>query len=198
MAFFVYLFVLLVAAGSVIFGLDLTQSPLQPPSYATPAAQTTTNAPSTAPATAGTVAMTAAVSGPKTAASTVTKTAPESVGAAAHAQASAEEAQAQPAATAAVSTANHCAIDACAAAYRSFRASDCTYQPYDGGRRLCTKATSSGAPKRVAAARPSVHHASRSSDASRTYADRTYAERDSGDQSRRGWSFDLFGDAFDR
>ena len=32
-----------------------------------------------------------------------------------------------------------CDIDACAAAYVSFRASDCTWQPYEGPRRLCTK-----------------------------------------------------------
>jgi hypothetical protein len=32
-----------------------------------------------------------------------------------------------------------CNLSACAASYRSFRASDCTYQPFDGGRRLCTK-----------------------------------------------------------
>ncbi len=30
-----------------------------------------------------------------------------------------------------------CAIDACSSAYRSFRASDCTYQPYGGPRKLC-------------------------------------------------------------
>lgn len=30
-----------------------------------------------------------------------------------------------------------CAIQACASAYRSFRASDCTYQPYGGARKLC-------------------------------------------------------------
>ena len=32
-----------------------------------------------------------------------------------------------------------CDVDACSAAYFSFRASDCTYQPSGGGRRLCTK-----------------------------------------------------------
>ncbi len=32
-----------------------------------------------------------------------------------------------------------CDVAACDAAYRSFRASDCTYQPYDGPRRLCTR-----------------------------------------------------------
>lgn len=32
-----------------------------------------------------------------------------------------------------------CNITACARSYRSFRPSDCTYQPYSGGRRLCEK-----------------------------------------------------------
>ena len=33
-----------------------------------------------------------------------------------------------------------CNIDACSRAYRSFRASDCTFQPYGGGgRKLCEK-----------------------------------------------------------
>ncbi len=32
-----------------------------------------------------------------------------------------------------------CDIDACSAAYRSFRASDCSWQPYEGPRRFCDK-----------------------------------------------------------
>lgn len=32
-----------------------------------------------------------------------------------------------------------CNVRACSAAYRSFRASDCTFQPYSGRRRLCTR-----------------------------------------------------------
>jgi hypothetical protein len=32
-----------------------------------------------------------------------------------------------------------CNVNACTAAYRSFRAADCTYQPSDGPRRLCSK-----------------------------------------------------------
>ena len=32
-----------------------------------------------------------------------------------------------------------CNIDTCAAAYRSFRVADCTFQPYEGPRRLCTR-----------------------------------------------------------
>jgi len=41
-------------------------------------------------------------------------------------------------ATAQASTAR-CDVTACAAAYRSFRASDCTYGPREGVRELCTK-----------------------------------------------------------
>jgi hypothetical protein len=38
------------------------------------------------------------------------------------------------------SSRNRCDILACAGTYRSFRANDCTYQPFDGGaRRLCEK-----------------------------------------------------------
>src|SRR5262249_50468915 len=33
----------------------------------------------------------------------------------------------------------HCNVDACFAAYRSFNAADCTYQPTSGPRRLCRK-----------------------------------------------------------
>jgi 1A family penicillin-binding protein len=36
-----------------------------------------------------------------------------------------------------------CNYDACARAYRSFRASDCSYQPYDGPRRSCTRGLAS-------------------------------------------------------
>jgi len=32
-----------------------------------------------------------------------------------------------------------CNYDACARAFRSFRPSDCTFQPFDGPRRVCTK-----------------------------------------------------------
>ena len=35
---------------------------------------------------------------------------------------------------------NRCDVQACGSAYRSFRASDCTYQPFDGPRRVCEKA----------------------------------------------------------
>jgi hypothetical protein len=47
-----------------------------------------------------------------------------------------------------------CDVSACISAYRSFRESDCTYQPSDGPRRLCTKGVvprePSGAPDAAA------------------------------------------------
>jgi hypothetical protein len=36
-------------------------------------------------------------------------------------------------------SAMHCNVDACAGAYRSFRASDCSWQPNEGPRRLCVR-----------------------------------------------------------
>jgi BA14K-like protein len=45
-------------------------------------------------------------------------------------------AEAQPEA---LTTNNRCDVQACASAYKSFRASDCTYQPFDGPRRFCEK-----------------------------------------------------------
>lgn len=47
---------------------------------------------------------------------------------------------AQPVAQPAVQqNSNRCDVQACAGAYRSFRASDCTYQPFEGPRRLCER-----------------------------------------------------------
>ena len=41
---------------------------------------------------------------------------------------------------AATAQAGSCNVASCDRAYRSFRASDCTYQPYGGGpRKLCTR-----------------------------------------------------------
>ncbi len=43
----------------------------------------------------------------------------------------------QPRIDVAATAPNSCAVDACSSAYRSFRASDCTYQPYGAPRRVC-------------------------------------------------------------
>lgn len=42
--------------------------------------------------------------------------------------------------------ANACNVEACAAAYRSFRESDCSYQPVIGARRICEGAPGLGGP----------------------------------------------------
>ena len=53
--------------------------------------------------------------------------------------AKAEEPSAQKTAQGAVEhISNRCDVQACASAYASFRASDCTYQPFEGARRVCT------------------------------------------------------------
>jgi hypothetical protein len=39
----------------------------------------------------------------------------------------------------AAATNNRCDVQACSSAYNSFRASDCTYQPFEGARRFCEK-----------------------------------------------------------
>lgn len=55
-------------------------------------------------------------------------------------------ANATPVATASAPAANACNIAACAAAYRSFRESDCSYQPMVGARRTCEGAPGLGGP----------------------------------------------------
>jgi BA14K-like protein len=62
--------------------------------------------------------------------------------------------------TMAQNTANTCDVQACSSYYRSFRASDCTYQPYGGPRRLCDKSGAAAAqqhpaPRRQDASIPS-------------------------------------------
>lgn len=51
-----------------------------------------------------------------------------------------DKSQAPPAQPTDVASNNRCNVDACASAYRSFRTFDCTYQPFGGERRICTKA----------------------------------------------------------
>jgi outer membrane biosynthesis protein TonB len=131
MSFVVYLFVLLIAAGSVLFGLDWVQAPMSP----MPASQYELQAAKPPPQPA-----------PPPAATTEVKPAPEPAPAVSPPQPAQTVAEAPPVAEPAplaapvpVAAAPKCDIDACTAAYRSFTAIDCTYQPTDGPRRLCTK-----------------------------------------------------------
>jgi hypothetical protein len=47
----------------------------------------------------------------------------------------------EPGTESASATEPRCDVQACTAAYRSFRVSDCTWQPFDGPRRFCDKGT---------------------------------------------------------
>jgi BA14K-like protein len=85
------------------------------------------------PAAATTTAATATTSGSASA------SAPAPVAAA-----PAPVANAAPVAAASPAAAGSCNIAACAAAYRSFRESDCTYQPLSGARRICEGAPGAG------------------------------------------------------
>jgi len=130
----VYGAVLVIALGTVLLGLDRLPAPMSPmvdtpaglraaappapvqaapPQASSPVPSTTIGAPIVPPA----LAVPARPAAPATA------------GAAAQAAA----------AVAAPESEARCNVDTCTAAYRSFRPSDCTYQPSNGPRRLCTK-----------------------------------------------------------
>lgn len=134
MSFLVYFFVLLVAASSVLFGLDWMQTPLQVPTAPERTIQTVAApapAPAAKPADTPAAPQAAAVAEPvPTPPQTATSGAPAAAAAPAD-PLKAEASETKPAPL--------CDIDACANAYRSFTAADCTYQPSSGPRRLCTK-----------------------------------------------------------
>ena len=159
MRFAVYIAVLMIALGSVLLGLDWQPAPMSPmvdteaglhgpvslplpPSVAVtaPAAPT---APVTPKANIGAPIVPPKLTAPanQPATSQAAPTPPAQAGAAA-------STEPPPAAIAAPEPAPpqvppqappNCNVDACTAAYRSFRAADCTYQPSEGPRRLCTK-----------------------------------------------------------
>ena len=134
MSFLVYFFVLLVAATSVLFGLDWMQAPLQPPERPQqPVTLAATPAQPVAATTAAANASSTAVA-PATPLTSVTtgSTPVEGVGT--------QGTETTPAPL--------CDVSACERAYRSFTSADCTYQPSSGERRLCKK----GSPPRRAAA----------------------------------------------
>src|SRR6187455_2494324 len=88
------------------------------------------------PATTGNTAAKAETTGVATRSDDSSKTKSVAVPDAQNAQASA--AQNKPDEVAASN--NRCDVQACGSAYKSFRAADCTYQPFDGPRRVCGKA----------------------------------------------------------
>jgi len=142
MSFLIYFFVLLISAASVLFGLDLISSPL-PDTPNVPIGRTVQAlSPPPAqerqkhraderaltpvhPAEPGKPRIQAATSG----ATTQDEAKPTPAASVAQAP--------EPATVQQVS--NNCDAQACGAAYQSFRASDCSYQPSAGPRRACTR-----------------------------------------------------------
>jgi hypothetical protein len=139
-----YTAVLVVAAGSVVFGLDWVSAPMPP----MPESKNIVFAPPPPPPPPR-------VAAPLTPPSSVPTQTPQTAAAPQRAAAP-PPAQIQtpaPVAPLVVATPRiKCDVDACAAAYRSFRDSDCTYNPSFGPRRLCTK----GDPEKYAREHPEV------------------------------------------
>lgn len=107
-----YLAVLMVVLGSVGFGLDWQSAPMSPMPDSGRAVQAPVPVTSSAP-----------INQPA-------PPAPATIGAPAPREAAASNPPAPQIA---------CNVSACARAYRSFQAADCSYQPIDGPRRRCTK-----------------------------------------------------------
>jgi hypothetical protein len=113
MARFAFVAVLMVVIGSVGFGLDWQSAPMSPMAESGRAAQAPV-VPAMPPAPIGQAA----------------PPAPATIGAPAPPAAATSQQPAPPIA---------CNVSACARAYRSFMAADCSYQPSGGPRRRCTK-----------------------------------------------------------
>lgn len=166
MAFFVYFAVLIFAAATAMFGLDLLVAPLPTkPNVHNVYFGTTRTAPgpkteeekradrALSPVYAASPGVPKAEAGkaaidagsvepapPPTQAQVDRQPSPPSV------QEDADQQAASDKALTAAAQADHppgCNVEACASAYQSFRASDCTFQPHEGPRRICTTAPAS-------------------------------------------------------
>jgi hypothetical protein len=153
----VYAAVLVIALGSVLLGLDWVSAPMSPmvdtkaglsaaaPPLPPPPSRPTMAVPNTPapPVTPAPVQpnISAPVNPPAPTAPSASFGAPiVAPGLTPSPSASSGAAQAATEAPAAApEPPAHCNVNACTAAYRSFKAADCTYQPSDGPRRLCSK-----------------------------------------------------------
>ena len=164
MSYIVYFFVALIAAWSVLFGLDSVPAPMSPMPPSPYALRAAVPPPLSAPAIASVepkaepaetakpsvvpakppVAV-AARPAPGPAQPTALDRQPASIVAAEPGSAAAPVGNASSPA---------CNVAVCAAAYRSFTAADCTYQPGDGPRRLCTKGAPPATPVAAVPASP--------------------------------------------
>jgi hypothetical protein len=156
MSLVVYFFVALIAAGSVLFGLDFVPAPMSPmpaskyelraavpPSSPAPVVSKAEPKPEAKPDVKAAAPVAAA---PAVAARPLATGKADTISGMASPNALDQQpasiAAAEPGvAAAAPQAAPRCDVAACAFAYRSFTAADCTYQPSDGPRRLCAKGT---------------------------------------------------------
>jgi hypothetical protein len=104
------------------------------------------------------------------------KPAAETTGVAARTEDSRESATATAVSAQATTSNNRCDVQACSGAYQSFRASDCTYQPFEGPRRICEKAPVQRT-ARDQSERPERRQWSRERDVAPRDSDRTVGRR---------------------
>ena len=104
------------------------------------------------------------------------KPAAETTGVAARTEDSRESATATAVSAQATTSNNRCDVQACSSAYQSFRASDCTYQPFEGARRVCEKAPVQRT-ARDQSERPERRQWSRERDVAPRDSDRTVGRR---------------------
>ena len=143
MSFVVYFIVLVITAGSVLFGLDWLHAPMSP----MPLSQYELHAARQLAAPEQAAAAKQAAAPKPSQAAAETKPAPASASQPEPAKTADVPAPAPivtPGPVAAAPPPPKCDIDACTAAYRSFNAADCTYQPFDGPRRLCEEGDAAG------------------------------------------------------
>jgi hypothetical protein len=167
MSYIVYFFVALIAAASVLFGLDPEPAPMSPMPLSQYALRAAVPPPPSAPAIVSVEPKAEPAAAPAAAPAVPAK--PPVAVAARPAQgpvpptaldqqpasiAAAEPGSAKAAAPVASASPPACNVEACAAAYRSFTAADCTFQPSDGPRRLCSKGAPPAAPVAAAPASP--------------------------------------------
>jgi hypothetical protein len=137
-SFLFYASVLLVTAGSVAFGLDWVSAPLPPMPETEATVQAAKLAANIPPPRAFRAAAQVRSVYPARPLPQVASAIP---GAAAVGEPQIGSPPPVAAAPATASSQSKCDIDACSAAYRSFRAADCSWQPFDGPRRFCDKGT---------------------------------------------------------
>lgn len=146
MRFAFYCGVLLVAAASVVFGLDWTSAPMPP----MPDVKNVVFVPPPPPPPPRVVQTPAATPPPSVPANPARPPVAANDPASAPSVSAPPSADLAPAPQAAAPSRPKCDVPACEAAYRSFRESDCTYNPSFGPRRLCTK----GDPEKYAREHP--------------------------------------------